>query len=231
MKKRIISLLLLVTTVCFYAQAGIGVSNPDQSAMLEVNASNKGVLFPRVALNSFNDGTTIVNPAKSLLVYNTGSTGLSEGFYYNAGTPASPVWASLQGITDTTGTETAKVIYTGASADPNKIVTIGDLVLRFSSGGINTTIPQIALRTSKSKQLNIGVNQQYATNGFEYDNNSINFTTSNFSTFQNIPPRGPQMANNELNICHIVDANDNKYYRVTFYLSNNNSYMIIAERF
>lgn len=56
----------------------------------------KGMLIPRVSLTSSTDGATIASPATSLLVYCSGSGGLSPaGYYYNSGTPASPVWVRL----------------------------------------------------------------------------------------------------------------------------------------
>lgn len=58
------------------------VTPPDPSAMLDVLSSNKGILIPRVALTGLTDVTTIPNPANSLLVYNTGTTNLSKGYYY-----------------------------------------------------------------------------------------------------------------------------------------------------
>jgi|GEM_PF-3587173 len=76
---------------------GANVFTPDASAMLEVRATNKGILIPQVALTGVNDATTIASPATSLLVYNTGTGGLSPaGYYYNAGTPAAPKWVKLQ---------------------------------------------------------------------------------------------------------------------------------------
>lgn len=64
------------------------------SALLEVGSGNpntggdtRGILFPRVALTSQTDATTIPSPSKSLLVWNTGSGGLTpEGFFYWDGT-------------------------------------------------------------------------------------------------------------------------------------------------
>lgn len=55
---------------------GIGTIAPDASAILEVKASNKGFLGPRVALTSITDKVTIANPANGLLVYNTGTGSL-----------------------------------------------------------------------------------------------------------------------------------------------------------
>ncbi|MCX7955178.1 MAG: hypothetical protein N3A01_08325 [Bacteroidales bacterium] len=67
--------------------------DPDVSAALHIKYTNKGLLIPQVALTGTNDATTIATPAKGLLVYNTGTGGLTPaGFYYNAGTPTSPNW-------------------------------------------------------------------------------------------------------------------------------------------
>jgi hypothetical protein len=63
---------------------GISVTGvvPDPSAGLDVNFTNKGVLIPRIALTSNTDVTTIPSPALSLLVYNTGTGGLTPAGYY-----------------------------------------------------------------------------------------------------------------------------------------------------
>ena len=79
-----------------FAQS-VGISSavivPDVSTMLEVRATNKGILIPQVPLTGVNDAITIASPATSLLVYCTGTGGLSPaGYYYNSGTPASPNW-------------------------------------------------------------------------------------------------------------------------------------------
>jgi len=66
---------------------------PDPSAILETQDSTRGVLMPRVNLQSSIDAVTIANPATSLMVFNTGTTLAPAGFYYNAGTPQAPQWA------------------------------------------------------------------------------------------------------------------------------------------
>ena len=64
------------------AQTGIGTTTPNASAKLDVYATNKGFLPPRVTLTSATDATTIASPAEGLLVYNLGSVGLQAGYYY-----------------------------------------------------------------------------------------------------------------------------------------------------
>ena len=67
---------------------------PNVSAGLDVDFTNKGVLIPRVALSSLTDAVTIPTPATSLLVYSNGGA-INDGYYYNSGTSAVPVWSSF----------------------------------------------------------------------------------------------------------------------------------------
>jgi hypothetical protein len=78
MKKRLVALSLgLVASFSVLAQdnVGIGTNTPNPSAVLDVNATNKGMLVPRLTSAQ---RTAIVNPANSLLVYDTDV----ECFYY-----------------------------------------------------------------------------------------------------------------------------------------------------
>lgn len=76
-----ILLFVFIAQICF-AQTGIGTTTPNASAKLDVYATNKGFLPPRVTLTSATDATTIASPAEGLLVYNLGSVGLQAGYYY-----------------------------------------------------------------------------------------------------------------------------------------------------
>lgn len=73
------------------SQIGIGTNTPNNSAKLEVSATNKGFLPPRIELTGANDQSTISNPAEGLLVFNTASAGTSPNavtpgyYYYNGG--------------------------------------------------------------------------------------------------------------------------------------------------
>ncbi|GIV26884.1 MAG: hypothetical protein KatS3mg027_0698 [Bacteroidia bacterium] len=101
MKKQLTTILtsLSVNMMVLYSQ-NVGINStgsaPNNSAGLDVDFNNKGILIPRVALTSSTDAATIPSPATSLLVYNTGTGGLSPaGYYYNAGTSGSPNWVRL----------------------------------------------------------------------------------------------------------------------------------------
>ena len=99
MKKILFSLVLLPMAV--YSQVGIGTTTPDASAMLEIDAPDKGVLIPRVAIANLNTAAPVTAPIESLLVYNTTlATGL--GFHYWDGAKWTPISATALADTDWT---------------------------------------------------------------------------------------------------------------------------------
>ncbi len=89
--KRFQLVVLLIFSIPIAAQTGIGTTTPHASAKLDVSATNKGFLPPRVTLTSNTDAITIPSPAEGLLVYNLGSVGLQAGYYYWNGTS----WATI----------------------------------------------------------------------------------------------------------------------------------------
>src|SRR5690554_3208757 len=84
MKKRLLSIALLASAWGAYAQVGIGTLTPNNSAQLDVVATDKGILIPRVALTSSEDTQTIKNGnVNSLLVFNTNTENdITPGYYY-----------------------------------------------------------------------------------------------------------------------------------------------------
>ena len=86
-------LLLFVGLLLSYqlsAQTGIGTTTPHASAKLEVTATNKGFLPPRIALSGTNDVSTITSPATGLVIFNTATAGITPnnvipGYYYYDG--------------------------------------------------------------------------------------------------------------------------------------------------
>ncbi|KAA5828107.1 hypothetical protein FPF71_04540 [Algibacter amylolyticus] len=71
-EKYYLYLFLFLFKFSAFSQVGIGTTDIDASAILEVYANDKGVLFPNVALMSNTDQTTIPSPVDGVLVYNTG---------------------------------------------------------------------------------------------------------------------------------------------------------------
>lgn len=87
---------LVLALVQTNAQVGVGTTEPDASAQLDITSTNKGVLIPRMTAA---DRASISSPATGLLVYQSDGT---TGFYYNTGTPAVPNWLLLQNSTNVT---------------------------------------------------------------------------------------------------------------------------------
>lgn len=56
----------LFFSIASYAQVGIGTSDPDPSAILDISSNSKGFLLPRLYLHQRN---AIENPAEGLIVY------------------------------------------------------------------------------------------------------------------------------------------------------------------
>ena len=61
-------LIFLIIPIFSYSQVGIGTTNPDLSAMLDVTSTTKGMLTPRMTSPQ---RLAIGTPAQSLLVYDT----------------------------------------------------------------------------------------------------------------------------------------------------------------
>lgn len=75
-------LILLLLSSLSFSQVGINTSSIDPSAILQINSTNKGFLLPQVALQSTVDLTTIPNPVRGLIVFNTNQTNLQTNNVY-----------------------------------------------------------------------------------------------------------------------------------------------------
>ena len=99
-------LLALLATGGQLARAqgvGIGTPTPDASAALDITATGKGLLVPRL---SQAQRLAIASPATGLLVYQT--DGAQPGFWYAAGPPAAPAWTFFNPTADNLGNHTAQ---------------------------------------------------------------------------------------------------------------------------
>ena len=144
----LITIALSVFT-CVHAQVGIGTTTPNPSARLDITATNKGLLMPRIALTGTGDITTIPAPATSLLIYNTatagiGKTAVTPGFYFYSGTAWSPLTTS--GTTAAGGWSTTG----NAGTDANSFIgTTDNQPLKFkvnniSAGGLDPLNENVA---------------------------------------------------------------------------------------
>ena len=84
MKLRLLFIALLGITYSMYGQLGVGTPMPNESTQLDVVASNRGIMIPRIGLTDTSDQTTITNGnEESLLVFNTtNNSHIRPGYYY-----------------------------------------------------------------------------------------------------------------------------------------------------
>ena len=90
LKKTSVILLLfwILSSQSTNGQVVIGGTDPDTSAVLDIQSLNKGVLLPRLSMSQ-RDAITL--PATSLLIFNTTSLCVEV----NVGTPESPLWLQM----------------------------------------------------------------------------------------------------------------------------------------
>lgn len=107
MKQLFICFFLMITAQGLVAQNNVGINttSPDASAVLDITSSNKGLLIPRL---SQSERGLIPSPATGLMIFQTDNT---PGFYYNAGTAASPSWTAVGAGS---GTSAASIFGNGA---------------------------------------------------------------------------------------------------------------------
>lgn len=134
----------------FYAQVGIGTTTPDASAILDVEATDKGLLPPRM---NTNQRDAIQNPSDGLLIYNTTTGSLNyynQGWFEMKGSALEGLVecntiniGKLEGDTPASGV-VSKVVYAGSNGTPYDGLTIQStgvtgLTATLSSGTFNTS--------------------------------------------------------------------------------------------
>ncbi|MFH1120700.1 MAG: hypothetical protein V1775_12835 [Bacteroidota bacterium] len=171
--KKLIFIIILLTGISVNAQVSINTdgSIPDNSAMLDVKSTNKGILLPRLTLT---ERDAIVNPATGLMIYQTDN---SSGFYYNSGTNASPSW-----VMNSSGTGWGLTGNSGTSAGSDFIGTTDNVPLTFKiNNELSGTIDQT--NTSLGYQsLNSNTSGNYNTangSGALYSNTTGSYNAAN----------------------------------------------------
>lgn len=162
-KNYVLLFVFLTFSSHLFAQTGIGTSSPESSAKLDVSATNKGFLPPRVTLTLSTDNSTIPNPATGLLVYNTGNNaGLASGYYFWNGSS----WAI---IANSTGSGVNTMTY---SSTPSSL-----------GGEINgTTLTLSAANATNPGLLSTGAQTIGGTKTFNSDLIISGTTTSTSTT-------------------------------------------------
>jgi hypothetical protein len=168
--------LCIANTFQLSAQTGIGTTTPNASAKLEVAATDKGFLPPRVALTASNVFLPIVGTAANaigLLVYNTATAGATPnnvvpGYYYWNGT----AWIQISGGLVI---ETKTASFSLGAADNNKLffinsastVTItGAGTITFAGSG--TTLNSASGLSTRTTNSVIGLVMNTATVGYVF---------------------------------------------------------------
>lgn len=120
-----IFILFVVFSINANAQTGIGTSTPNASAKLEVAATDKGFLLPRMTAAQRG---LIPSPATGLLVY---QTDVEAGFYVNTGIPVTPVWTRVNMDWTRTGND---ISYTSGNVSTSGNLTGGNVSTSTISG-------------------------------------------------------------------------------------------------
>ncbi len=178
--KRILLQLLFLTSTLSFAQVGVNTTTPDPSSMLDISATNKGVLVPRVSLP---DVTTtqldgINTAAIGLLIWNTNAAttgGNGVGFYFFNGTQWMPITQ--------TATYDHDIYEVGSTNPPNSITdnkfTEGSLAI-----GSNTAATAVLDVDNATRATSFDVNNTFATNpvGVNVDITSTNSAKTGVKT-------------------------------------------------
>lgn len=141
-KSLYISAIFSASTLGVFAQkeranVGIGTTQPDQSAVLDIKSSSQGLLIPRMSLQQRN---SIQNPANGLMIY---QTDLLSGFYFYDGKEWKPMASGKENY--------------AVAADPNDWTMSGNAAPAGSYlGTTNGTPIQFKINNNKVGTLSTG---------------------------------------------------------------------------
>ncbi len=182
--------ILLVSSMINAQSVGIGTVVPDPSSALDIYATDKGLLMPRM---SSTERDLIVLPAKGLMIYNLTT---NDG-QINIGTPEIPNWAGLKGNGEPVAADT---IITS-------ITTTGDIS---TTSIIDTLMPGMTLSPPSGTYL-IFFNGQYGLSASEpvsTAQGAIDLTSA-YNTLMAIPAtntsHGPIFGNGEVLFQDVYD--------------------------
>ncbi|MBL7813921.1 MAG: tail fiber domain-containing protein [Saprospiraceae bacterium] len=164
MKQSILCLLVFASIQLSFAQnVGINTTTPHNSAALDITATDKGILVPRLTTTQ---RTNIISPATGLLVFDMDE----NKFYFYDGTTWSavaptqeeidpkiapltlnkvPHWNGVQ-LVNGQITDNNSAVGIGTSGSPNSLLTVGD---NLSFTGLD---PVMSVNTSNDESILIG---------------------------------------------------------------------------
>jgi hypothetical protein len=184
--KNLLFLLILAVGITSNAQVAINTDNsvPDNSSMLDIKSSDKGILIPRMTQTQ-RDG--IANPATGLMIFQTDN---SPGFYFNSGTSVSPVWVitgtgSFWGVTGNTGIS-ASTNFIGTTDNVPLIIKVNNAV----SGMINPFFFNTSLGYLSLQNTTTGIYNTAFGKGALFTNSSGSGNTASGSQALNLNASG-----------------------------------------
>jgi hypothetical protein len=148
MKKGI--LIIVLTVFCIWqsnAQTGIGTTTPNASAKLEIAATDKGLLIPRMTKTQ-REAITLSSAANGLMVYQTDDL---AGFYVNTSTTTTVAWMRVNSNWNRSGND---ISYTSGN-----VLTTGNLI------GGNASTSTISGFAANVATISAGYNLTAADNG------------------------------------------------------------------
>jgi hypothetical protein len=134
---------LILSTICFSfstlalsQSVGIGTTVPNGSAQLDITSTAKGILIPRMSTSAI---SSIINPAKGLLVYDS----VKNQLMVNMGSPITPDWETIVAksgwnLTGNSGTSPATDFIGTTDATPF-IIKVNNVKAGFVDSGTNNT--------------------------------------------------------------------------------------------
>ena len=193
----IISCLFLLFSFNTLAQVGIGNTNPNNDALLEIGdatTTTKGLLLPRVNLVNTSNFAPMTAHVQGMVVYNKNTAGdVTPGYYYNDGSQWVRIAASsvpsndwtTTGNTGTTGGTGVGQNYLGTTDGEALIIaTQATQRMRLLANGqivINDTGAPIA-----GDRLTVqGANDEYAINGYSSGGTGVGVYGENTSNSVN----------------------------------------------
>ena len=136
MNKILYTISLILLSSLAFAQVGIGTITPNSDALLDIDATDKGVLIPRIELTSLTSSSPLSENVAGMIVYNTATAGttpnnVTPGFYYNDGTAWVRVGAAIQ--------DRFNIYEDDGSLTENRTVAQGSNTLAFNSSATTGT--------------------------------------------------------------------------------------------
>lgn len=133
MKTTLYFLMLFLISIQGQSQIGIGTTTPNPNSILDLTASDKGFLLPRVALTNTTNPAPLVAFVEGITVYNTETTGnVTPGIYFSNGTS----WISIAEASKKSWY--SESTNAGATSNTQDIYHLGNV-------GIGTTSPDCEL--------------------------------------------------------------------------------------